>query len=288
MRPLHSLSGFGEIHRTFEEARTLFSGLEPLSIIAERSLLGLLCIAHLEAACIDSGIAYRSRLLASLGDFDSHQPPCIIICGESSADVASSLRQGRLVIRATSVEFESGDSSHKIAGAVEQVVQAAMLAGMIAMQGTLVRRLRPWAMAGAWLRGSLDTTYDPQYTRIKDLLSEEGTIRTVPMPRVADCDLISLKGISQALFDRLRRRWDSMDSKQHASAMSELMLPSLEAGTPSTARLEELGWKRVLSASWSTDMATMLERAGKDLAEVDDGGQSAAAMVETLLRSGRL
>lgn len=78
-----------------------------------------------------------------------------------------------------------------------------------------------------------------------------------------------------------------MDLEQRSSAMSDLMLPALENATPSTARIEELGWKRILSKDWKRDMATMLHRARREWPEDSDQLHS-SRLLDGLLRTGEL
>ena len=51
-----------------------------------------------------------------------------------------------------------------------------------------------------------------------------------------------------------------MSLEQRSAAMSDLLLPVLENPDCATARIEELGWRRVVGTGWDLDLATMLKK----------------------------
>ena len=284
MQSWHDFEEFSVIRETLLNALPIFEGKDTLTLVAPCNLGGVLAVAHLEAACIDAGIPYRRKFLA--GD-DNLQFNQAILVQDSEGISSSIFKDGCLCLNPMEMEFDLGSSGLRRNGVMEEVCQSAILASMVASNGALVKRLRPWALAGSWLRNTMDNAFDAQYSRIKELLSQEGTIRLVPMVEVEDCDLLSLSGISESLLQRMKRHWPKMDLAQRSSAMSDLMLPALEADSPSTARIEELGWLRVLSADWNSDMATMLGRIQRDWPN-DGLGVHCARLVDQLLSTGKL
>jgi len=284
MQAWHDSEEFSVIRETLLSALPIFEGNDSLTLVAPCNLRGVLAIAHLEAACIDAGIQYRRRFLA--GDQNLQFKPAILV-QDSEGKSSSIFEDSCLRLYPMEMEFDLGSSGLRRNGVIEEVCQSAILASMVASNGALVKRIRPWALAGSWLRNTMDNAFDAQYSRLKELLSQEGTIRLVPMVEVEDCELFYLSGISESLLQRMKRHWSKMDLAQRSSAMSDLMLPALEADSPSTARIEELGWLRVLSADWNSDMATMLGRIQRDWPK--DGLEvHCAQLVDQLLSTGKL
>ncbi len=287
MQSWHSLQEFSDLESVFRTALPMFGGIQKVSLVAHSDLQGVLAIAQLEAAFIDSGLSFRRRFVSSETQMEQAAAPFIKVTSFSEDGPETMLKDGGLIISPKEMEFDLGTSGKRRNGVIEQVAQCAVLSEMLSSGSVLVKRMRPWALAGAWLRDSMDTAFDAQYSRIKDLLCEEGSIRTVCMVEVEDCEVMGLSGISSSLLDRMRRRWHSMDLEQRSSAMSDLMLPALENATPSTARIEELGWKRILSKDWKRDMATMLHRARREWPEDSDQLHS-SRLLDGLLRTGEL
>jgi len=287
MQSWHSLQEFSDLESVFRSALPLYDGSRKVSLVAHSDLQGVLAMAQLEAAFIDSGLSFSRRFVSSRKQMVEVAAPFIKVTSFGDDDPGTRLEDGGLVISPKEMEFDIGTSGNRRNGVIEQVAQCAVLAEMLSSGSPLIKRLRPWALAGAWLRDSMDTAFDAQYSRIKDLLCEEGSIRTVCIVEVEDCEVLGLSGISTSLLNRMRRRWDSMDLEQRSSAMSDLMLPALENEMPSTARIEELGWKRVLSKDWKMDLATMLHRAQQEWPEGGDQLHS-SRLLDGLLRTGEL
>ena len=55
----------------------------------------------------------------------------------------------------------------------------------MAPNGRRVRKLRPYISLGLWLRAGMDTNMDPIHYMLVNHLSEEGSLRLVPLPEVA-------------------------------------------------------------------------------------------------------
>ena len=283
MQAWHESGEFSPIKEVLNKSLALLDGIRQVTLAAPCSLAGVLAISHLEAACIDAGIPYRRRFLNT---GTSPTQPAIWI--QETEDISFSIFEDEcLKISPIEMEFELGSTGLRRNGVLEQVCQCAILAEIIAPGGALVKRLRPWALAGSWIRNTMDNAFDAQYSRIKDLLSQVGAIRLVPMVEVEDCDILSLSGISESLLLRMKRHWPNMDLSQRSSAMSDLMLPALESPTPSTARIEELGWLRVLSADWQADMATMLGRVQRNWPQ-DELEVHCSKLIDQLVGTGKL
>ncbi len=255
MFPLHSLEEFNSITATLEKAVEFLKKQSSISIIFPAKLPSVIAASLIEAAFLDTGMAYHRKISTSNSSEDS--VPCIIIDPDEQYEFR--IESGCLILGVNSMEFNIGHSGKRNLGVLEQVGMAGLLAGILAPEGERTKRLRPWILAGSWLRDSLDTAYDPQYMRFKDLLSEAGEIQCLPLPELSDCDLSQLPGLSTSLLSRMRRRWHSMSLEQRSAAMSDLLLPVLENPDCATARIEELGWRRVVGPGWDLDLATMLK-----------------------------
>ena len=255
MFPLHSLEEFNSITATLEEAVEFLKNQSSISIIFPTKLPSVIAASLIEAAFLDVGMAYHRKISTS-GEIED-SAPCIIIDPDEQYELR--IERGSLILGINSMEFEIGHSGKRNLGVIEQVGMAGLLAGLLAPEGERTKRLRPWLLAGSWLRDSLDTAYDPQYMRFKDLLSEAGEVQCLPLPELADCDLSQLPGLSTSLLSRMRKRWHSMSLEQRSAAMSDLLLPVLENPDCATARIEELGWRRVVGTGWDLDLATMLK-----------------------------
>jgi hypothetical protein len=256
MFPLHSLEEFNSITATLEEAVEFLKNQSSISIIFPAKLSSAIAASLIEAAFLDAGMAYHRKI--STSDTIEDSAPCIIIDPDEQYELR--IERGCLILGINSMEFNIGHSGKRNLGVIEQVGMAGLLAGILAPEGERTKRLRPWILAGSWLRDSLDTAYDPQYMRFKDLLSEAGEVQCLPLPELADCDLSQLPGLSTSLLSRMRRRWHSMSLEQRSAAMSDLLLPVLENPDCATARIEELGWRRVVGTGWDSDLATMLKK----------------------------
>ena len=82
------------------------------------------------------------------------------------------------------VEGLRGSSGDSRKGPLSTVAQAHFLATEINRSSERLRRLRPRILSGNWIGDSLDRTYDPVYSFLRDYLSEQGVIRVVPVTEV--------------------------------------------------------------------------------------------------------
>jgi len=111
----------------------------------------------------------------------------------------------------------------------------------------------------------------------------------VPMPEVPDVNPESLPGIDVAALGAVRNRWGQLDLEGRAQSLSHLLKPLLDAELPSTARLEELGWHRVMAAGWEKDLASQLSSFTKSWRDNPSGRRSQASdAIDCLLRTGQM
>ena len=136
---------------------------------------------------------------------------------------------------------------------------------------------------------SLDTTMDPIHTMIRDCLRDEGTIQVCPLPEIEDASVEMMPLASPRRLQRLQKLWKDMDASARAQALSEYSLPLLSSEGLSTARLEELIWKRMKIPNTATDLATTLHRLLKMWPQdAEDAVIHAGRLLDEFLRTGRL
>ena len=237
-------------------------------------LEGVLAISHLEAACIDSDIRYSRRLVKS----KQHTPHgekqevdvkkdglTISIQPFEETWKCSDLKiKDYVMILPLSVSVRMGSKKSERMGALDVVSQCAAIAAKIAPNGARVRRLRPFAISGQWLRDSLDNTFDPIHSSIRDILRDEGSVSVVPLPEVSVPAQDMIPNLSQTMLKRLRKRWDKMDFDSRSQAISELALPSLIDNVISTPRLEELFWHRLMIRGEEQDIYSQIHLTKND------------------------
>lgn len=264
--------------------RTIQSTVTLQSTICET---GIFAIAILEAAFLDAGIPYQRRFR------DSEVvavPPCIMI-SEISQNHPTEIPDGPLQIHISPLEVDASVSSDGDTrnGVLSTVAIAAALAELIEPDGALNRLLRPWTLAGNWLSGAMQHTYDPVYTVLRDYLSAAASIRVVTIPEVPDVNLEGLPAIDVVALDAVRDRWGQLDLEGRAQALSHLIKPQLDSETPSTAHLEELVWHRVMNTGWEMDLASQLNELNiRWRSELSQRRAIANEMIDKLLRAGHL
>lgn len=251
-------------------------------ILAAPSLQGALAIAPLEAALVDAGLPYRRRFRLEAPAEGSW----VHILGPADqSGPRLSLMPTQLSMAGTVVDGLKGHQGDSRKGPLTAVVQSHALAQAICPDGVRIRRLRPWAISGNWLHSALDTTYDPVFTALRDTLVEDGSIRVVPLPEVPEPNIAGSTWIDSAALDAVSSRWPSLDLEGRARALSHLMRPALSRSTPSTARLEEIGWHCVLGPGWSTDLAGQIASAAALWKEFP-AAVAAGKVTDSLLRQG--
>ncbi|HJM23076.1 MAG: hypothetical protein QF354_02070 [Candidatus Thalassarchaeum sp.] len=265
-----------------QAADQLRSSNTTILLLAAPSLQGALAIAPLEAALVDAGVPYRRRFRLEAPSEGSW----VHILGpadESGPKLSSNPLQ--LSLAGTVVDGLTGHQGDSRKGPLTAVAQSHALAQAICPDGARIRRLRPWAISGNWLHSALDTTYDPVFTALRDALVQDGSIKVVPLPEVPEPNISASTWIDPAALDAVTSRWPSLDMEGRARALSHLMRPALSRSTPSTARLEEIGWHCVLGPGWSTDLAGQITTAA-GLWKENSAAVAAGRVTDSLLRRG--
>ncbi len=257
------------------------------TLVAPLTLSGTIGLAHIEAAMVDSALPYNRRFLPRV---PAEGTDSIRLDDGDATSAPQPLGTDPLSLRITPITVNAltGHRGDPRTGRMSPVAIAAAFAECIAPSGQRVRRLRPWSVAGNWLHPALDQTYDPVYTSLRDHLRDEGSVRIVPLPEVPDPVPSSIPGIDEYGLDALRVRWPSLDLEGRARSLSHLVRPVLGATLPSTARLEELGWHRILATDWARDLASQLHLAKRLWAEAEGELEHANRLVDELVRHGRL
>jgi len=288
MQDLSMLEPFSEHVNSFEEIIGSLKTSDSLEIETSSDLQSILALVHIEAACLDTDIAYHRRLTPpnKEGKVNSSAQLCIAPFEESSDSPFVDGNRYSLVPLMSSVAH--GTSSKQRPGVLDVVAQAACIANMMAPNGKRVRRMRHLLIAGSWLRSSLDSGLDSTYTQLKEILRDEGTIRVVPITEIEDPDYSSLPEISSRMIKRLSKVWPEMNFEQRAMALSEMMLPTLRSDL-SAARIEELGWQRMSPIGSSSDIASQLTRVEKEWRESDQSDiMFASTLADNIIMNGEL
>ena len=252
-------------------------------LLAAPSLIGALSIAPIEAAFLDLGLPYRRRFkLESPSDGSWIH---ILGPGQDTGTEYNS-EPPRLSLGLEVVDGLVSSSGDVRRGPLTTVAQAHAIAQSLAPDGHRVRNLRPWLISGNWLHSALDTTYDPVFTALRDLLVEEGTVRIATMPEVPSIELSNTPWVDELALEAVSSKWSDLDMEGKARALSHLMRPAISRSTPSTARMEELGWHRVVGPNRDSDLASEILRAAR-LWKKGSANLAAHSFVDSLLSTGK-
>ena len=294
MNDLRKASFFAPLDSVVEEAVS-FMKSDSLMLVTTADLHSILALGFLESALLDCGISYTRRILNP----HSHIPPdeTNLVPEQDGTNVlfvdpwnrVENAPSNSLILRANPVEVEFSHSTKKRRGRIDVVLQSSVIASALAPNGERTKRCRPYSGCGQWLMESLDTTMDPIHTLVRDFLRDEGSIQVSPLPEIEDADIEMIPLASSRRLKRLQKLWGDMDASSRAQALSEYSLPLLSSEGLSTARLEELIWKRMKIPNESTDLASTLYRAMKTWPKTaDDAVIHAGRLLDELLRTGRL
>ncbi|MBL6732032.1 MAG: hypothetical protein ISP82_03650 [Candidatus Poseidoniaceae archaeon] len=269
-----------------------------VAIFATADLESILSMAYLESAMIDANVPYSRKILQS----KTHLPKGEDYNYQSNADLVISIEHYedtwqhqeidessrlRIVPIAISINHPNSDKNHQ--GALDVVIQCAAIASEVCPNGARVRRLRPLSGVGHWLRESLDNSYDPVYTKIRDILQDEGSIRLLSLPEITNPGLGMLPRMSVSMLKRLTKKWPKMAYEQRQQALSELALPCLSNDKLSTPRLEELIWYRVVVAEKQQDLHSQIYNTQEAWPQDIDASKSFAAnLLKQLITEGQL
>jgi hypothetical protein len=284
MRELLREEVFSTVRSTLSSAgEAMATSSETILLLAPPNLLGALTIAPIEAALLDLGMPYRRRFRT---ENPETQPLVRILGPENISGPVLESSPMRLSIASVVVEGLRGRHGDARKGPLTTVSQAHALAQSIFPESSRLRRMRPWLVSGNWLDSALDTTYDPVYTTLRDLLFSEGSIRVVPIPEVDCPSTRNSPWLDKDALEAVSKQWGMMDLEGKARALSNLTKPALTSSTPSSARLEELMWHCILGNEWETDLATQILRASS-FWEGDSDHLAADTVVDSLLRDGQ-
>ncbi len=291
---------------TFEDIRPLISTIcdlmrtaPQIHIHAPADAAGVLSLCFIEAACLDVGLPYVRRFMppqATLPRDEVIKPQsidngCLMFLDpfEDTWALSDIAQRSPTHITPLSVSVRLGTSKKGRQGALDVVAQCAAIAASLAPNGQRVRRLRPFAGSGLWLREALDTTFDPVHTAIRDVLSEEGSLRVVALPDVEQPSNAMIPNLSERMLKRLRKAWPSMDVEARTQALSELVLPCLTDSNLSTPRLEELIWHRLLYGDHPVDVVSQIHTAMNDWPKQADAAKvHASKLADFFLMNGAL
>ena len=268
-----------------------------VQLMTSADLDGVLALAQLEAAFLDNSLHYRRRVLPPrrhVGRDHVHELPDVdglIIHIDPFLETQTLLEIGEKYIHiyplAVELDFESSDKKHH--GALDCVSICAVLASMLSPDGARVRKQRPMAIAGCWLRQGMESNYDPVMSNLRDHLDQEGSIDIRPLPEVPNPASGMIPGLAERMLKRLAKRWPEMDVEARSAAISELILPALRLDGISTMRLEELVWHRAMIPGIESDIASQLHLVGIGWPDdVDKARVHASSIADSLIMNGHL
>ena len=294
MNDLRKASFFAPLDGVIDEAVTVLES-GSLLLVTTADLSSIIALGFLESALLDRGISYARRILPP----NAHIPPdeLDLVPKQAEANVlfidawdrVETAHPNAMLLTPQPVEVEFSNSSKKRRGRIDVVLQCSVIASALSPNGTRTKRCRPYSGCGQWLMESLDTTMDPIHTLVRDFLRDEGSILVAPLPEIKDSSVEMIPLASERRLKRLQKLWDEMDASMRAQALSEYSLPLLSSDGLSTARLEELIWKRMRIPNEPTDLATVLYRLMKGWPnDADAAVLHAGTLVDTLLKTGRL
>jgi hypothetical protein len=268
----------------------------PLILATSADLEGLLALGFLEAALLDAGISYSRRFIQPMRHIPRDEQNIVpefngtkMVFIDSFAKTELSDSEHILILKPTEVEVQFPHSEQKRRGTVDAVVQSSALASMISPNGAKTSSFRSYLGAGQWLMEGLDTTIDPIHTLVRDFLRDEGTIQVLPLPEIAHPCIDMIPGLSERRLKKLSTLWADMNANQRSQALSEFSLPALSAEGISTARFEELMWKRMIIPGQEKDLASILYILQKQWPETkDESILFASRLLDSWLRTGHL
>ena len=95
-----------------------------------------------------------------------------------------------------------------------------------------------------------------------------------------------LPGVDKFALEGLHLAWISMDQEDRARALSNLLLPIIPLDLPSTPRVEELGWHRIIAPSWSRDLASQIYDIRKEFHSAENNRLFLSRLIDSLVRDG--
>jgi len=263
-------------------ARELIQSKKKVLISANPTLNGALSIAALEAAFLDGKLPYRRRFTFEEPD---SEPFVRISDGDDQGDLSKLI--GGYCIHSITVEGLKGKSGDSRNGPLTSVSQAHTLAKEISPKSPRLREMRPWILAGNWIKGALDTTYDPVFSSLRDFLSSEGSIRVVPVTEVPKPAIENYPWLDEEKLHLAIQSWNSRNLSEREVLMQELAFPAMKEKSPSTSKIEELLWHCIISTNWESDLASQIYHASL-LWENYSPKEASSIVSDALLADGHL
>ncbi len=257
---------------------------QSVTLRAPLTISGCIALSMIESALIDLGRPYSRRFAPSSVD---NSGIFIDILDTHNADIIWNSDEAILTLNPTIVRALDGHKGDGRHGRLSPVATAASLMEELSPGGARSIRLLPFSIAGNWLHDAMDQTYDPVFTIIRDYLQDVGRIKVVPLPEVPDPSVEMLPELDPFLLEGLTLGWSKMDIEDRARSLSTYFLPLLSSERPSTPRIEELGWHRVLAPDWSRDLASQLHDLCNEWNHSQEVRLFASRTVDGLVRTGR-
>jgi hypothetical protein len=288
---------FSSLEDQLNEICEAINSANLVQLMTSADLDGVLALAQLEAAFLDNSLHYRRRVLPPrrhVGRTHVHELPDVdglIIHIDPFLESQNLLEISEKYIHIfpLAVELEIGTSEKKHHGALDCVSICAVLASMLSPDGARVRKQRPMAIAGCWLRQGMESNYDPVMSMLRDHLDQEGSIDIRPLPEVPNPAPGMIPGLAERMLKRLAKGWPEMDVEARSAAIGELILPALRMDGISTMRLEELVWHRAMIPGVDSDIASQLHLAGNGWPDdVDKARVHASSIADSLIMNGYL
>ncbi|MDP6223593.1 MAG: hypothetical protein QGF34_00865 [Candidatus Poseidoniaceae archaeon] len=294
MKDLRTAPFFASLNDVIDRAVSFLQS-ESLMLVTTADLQSILALGFLESALLDREISYSRRIMPP----NSHIPPDeqdfvppqddknILFIDAWNRFESSS--ENVLILASQPVEVEFHTSTTKRRGRIDVVLQASAIGSSFSPNGARTQRCRPYSGCGQWMMESLDTTMDPIHTMIRDFLRDEGSIQVLPLPEIKEPSVAMMPLASPRRLKRLQKIWAELDATSRSQALSEYALPLLSSEGISTARLEELIWKRMRIPNESTDLASTLhQHASNWPSEANAAVLHAGKILDELLKTGRL
>ncbi|MBJ60903.1 MAG: hypothetical protein CMB54_03165 [Euryarchaeota archaeon] len=255
-----------------------------VTLRAPLTISGCIALSMIESALIDLGRPYSRRFAPSSVD---NSGIFIDILDDYDADIIWNSDEAILTLNPMIVHALDGHKGDGRHGRLSPVATAASLMEELSPDGARSVRLLPFSIAGNWLHDAMDRTYDPVFTIMRDHLHQIGRINVVPLPEVPDPSVKMLPELDPFLLEGLTLGWSKMDIEDQARSLSTYFLPLLSSERPSTPRIEELGWHRVLAPDWSRDLASQLHDISDEWNHSGEVRLFASRTVDGLVRTGR-
>jgi len=273
------------------------SAADKVILIAPADVEGAVALSQLEASLLDQSKNYQRKLLPPRKHNDGTEDEktkdfeglVIEIQPFFESQSMFEVDGNRIKIFPLSVGINLSKSKRDHHGAIECVALCAAIAHNLSPDGVRVRKQRPLAISGSWLRGAFDTNYDPVYSLLRDHLKEEGSLDIRPMPEVAKPLSDMIPNFPERMFKRLVKSWSSMDFQERGSALSELVLPSLRSDELPTMLIEELIWHRLVIPGVDMDLASQLYKVREEWpSDIDSAKLHAGRVIDSIISSGTI